>query len=57
MSAQLGAFKGPLIMGAPTVQCGKYAEALAVCNDQTKFYKYLGKGQFQAVSDWLRPPR
>jgi branched-chain amino acid transport system substrate-binding protein len=57
MSAQLGAFKGPLIMGVPTVQCGKYAEALAVCNDQTKFYKYLGKGQFQAVSDWLRPPR
>jgi branched-chain amino acid transport system substrate-binding protein len=57
MTAALKAFKGPLIMGAPTVQCGKYAEALAVCNDQTKFYKYLGKGQFQSVSDWLRPPK
>jgi branched-chain amino acid transport system substrate-binding protein len=57
ITAQLKAFKGPLIMGAPTVQCGKYPEALAVCNDQTKFYKYLGKGQFQSASDWLQPPQ
>jgi branched-chain amino acid transport system substrate-binding protein len=57
VTAQLKAFTGPLIMGAPTVQCGKYPEAPAVCNDQTKFYKYLGKGQFQSASDWLRPPK
>jgi branched-chain amino acid transport system substrate-binding protein len=57
MSAALKGFKGPLIMGAPTVQCGKYAEAPAVCNDQTKFYKYNGKGQFQSVSEWLQPPQ
>jgi branched-chain amino acid transport system substrate-binding protein len=56
MTAALQAFKGPLVMGAPTVECGKYPAAPAVCNDQTKFYKYNGKFQFQAVSDWLRPP-
>ncbi|MQA86615.1 MAG: ABC transporter substrate-binding protein [Streptosporangiales bacterium] len=56
MGEQLAKFTGPLIMGAPTVQCGKYPDAPAVCNDQTKFYKYNGKGQFQAVSGWLRPP-
>jgi branched-chain amino acid transport system substrate-binding protein len=57
MSAALKAFKGPLIMGAPTVDCGKYPEAPAVCNDQTKFYKYNGKGQFQSASEWLQPPQ
>ncbi|HEU5158548.1 MAG TPA: ABC transporter substrate-binding protein [Streptosporangiaceae bacterium] len=57
MSAQLKAFKGPLIMGAPSVSCGKYPDAPAVCNDQTTFYKYLGKGKFQQVSNWLTPPR
>jgi branched-chain amino acid transport system substrate-binding protein len=57
LSAALKAFTGPLIMGAPSVRCGRYPDAPAVCNDQTKFYKYLGKGRFQAVSDWLKPPR
>jgi branched-chain amino acid transport system substrate-binding protein len=57
MTAALKSFKGPLIMGAPSVQCGKYPAAPAVCNDQTKFYKYEGKGKFTPVSDWLRPPR
>ncbi|MBO0868231.1 MAG: ABC transporter substrate-binding protein [Micromonosporaceae bacterium] len=57
MISALQAFKGPLVMGAPTLSCGKYPDAPAVCNDQTKFYKYLGKGQFQAASDWLQPPK
>jgi branched-chain amino acid transport system substrate-binding protein len=57
MSAQLKSFKGPLIMGAPSVSCGKYPDAPAVCNDQTTFYKYLGKGKFQQVSTWLTPPK
>lgn len=57
MNARLKAFKGPLIMGAPSVSCGKYPDAPAVCNDQTTFYKYLGKGKFQQVSNWLTPPK
>ncbi|HEX6470077.1 MAG TPA: ABC transporter substrate-binding protein [Streptosporangiaceae bacterium] len=57
MGERLKAFKGPLIMGAPSVSCGKYPDAPAVCNDQTTFYKYLGKGKFQQVSNWLTPPK
>jgi branched-chain amino acid transport system substrate-binding protein len=57
MAAQVKAFKGPLIMGAPSIQCGKYPEAPAVCNDQTKFYTYEGKGVFKQVSGWLKPPK
>jgi branched-chain amino acid transport system substrate-binding protein len=56
MSTALKAFKGPLIMGPPNVNCGKYPDAPAVCNDQTAFYQYLGKGKFQQVTNWLRPP-
>jgi len=42
-------------MGAPEVNCGKYADAPAVCNDQARFYQYQGKGQFQPLTGWLRP--
>ena len=39
------AFKGPLILGSPVLQCGKYPEAPGVCNDYTQFYKYNGAGR------------
>jgi len=51
----LQAFHGPVIMGAPEVSCGKYADAPAVCNDQSRFYQYQGRGQFQPLTGWLRP--
>jgi len=56
MTEQAQAFEGPLIMGAPSVDCGYDPEQPAACNNQTKFYQYNGQGQFEAVSDWLRPP-
>jgi branched-chain amino acid transport system substrate-binding protein len=56
IAAQAKAFKGPMVYGAPTVTCGKYPEAPAICNDQTKFFKYEGKGEFTPVSGWVRPP-
>ena len=49
-------FKGPLVFGAPEVQCGKYPDAPAVCNDQTQFFNYSGKGQFKNASGFVRPP-
>jgi branched-chain amino acid transport system substrate-binding protein len=54
--AKAKAFKGPLALGAPQLQCGKYADAPAVCNDQTQFFNYAGKGRFTKVAGWLRPP-
>jgi branched-chain amino acid transport system substrate-binding protein len=56
VSAQLKQFTGPVIMGAPEVKCGQFADAPAVCNSQSKFYTYQGKGAFTQVADWLRPP-
>jgi branched-chain amino acid transport system substrate-binding protein len=53
---QAKSFKGPLAFGAPQVQCGKYPDAPAVCNDQTQFFKYNGKGQFKRASGFVRPP-
>jgi branched-chain amino acid transport system substrate-binding protein len=50
-------FKGPVVMGAPQVSCGKYTDAPAVCNDQARFYNYEGKGRFVPLTGWLRPPR
>ena len=49
-------FKGPLALGAPALQCGKYADAPAVCNDQVQFFNYGGKSKFTKVAGWLRPP-
>jgi branched-chain amino acid transport system substrate-binding protein len=49
-------FKGPQVWGAPTLQCGKYPEAPAICNDQAKFYKYEGKGKFSPAGGWQRSP-
>ena len=39
------AFKGPLILGSPVLQCGKYPDAPGVCNDYTQFYKYNGDAE------------
>src|SRR3712207_4448203 len=39
IAEQAKAFKGPQAFGAPTLECGKYPEAPAICNDQTKFFK------------------
>jgi branched-chain amino acid transport system substrate-binding protein len=43
-------------MGPPDIQCGKYPKAPAVCNDQSQFFKYEGKGKFTKVASWTRPP-
>ncbi len=53
---QARAFRGPVPLGAPQVQCGKYKSMPAVCNDQTQFFEYLGGGKFKRVSGWVRPP-
>ena len=41
------AFKGPVALGAPSLQCGKDPKAPAICNDQTQFFTYNGKKDFK----------
>ena len=40
---QTKSFKGPMVLGSPAIQCGKYKKSPAVCNDYTQFYRYAGK--------------
>jgi branched-chain amino acid transport system substrate-binding protein len=50
------AFTGPVALGAPELQCEKYQDAPAICNDRTQFFTYKGKNVFDKAADWLQPP-
>jgi branched-chain amino acid transport system substrate-binding protein len=50
------AFKGPVALGAPSLDCGKYKKAPAVCNDRAQFFTYQGKNVFTKSAGWLEPP-
>jgi branched-chain amino acid transport system substrate-binding protein len=49
------AFRGPLALGAPKLQCGKYKDAPAICNDMFQAFTYEGKFQFKRASGWIGP--
>jgi len=53
--AKAKAFTGPVALGAPSLQCGKYPSAPAVCNDRTQFFLYKGKHVFVKSAGWLQP--
>lgn len=53
---QARAFRGPVPLGAPSVQCGKYKAWPAVCNDRTQFFRYEGGFKFKRLTGWVRPP-
>ncbi len=50
-------FTGPVALGAPSLQCGKYPSAPAVCNDKAQFFQYKGKHVFAKTAGWLQPPQ
>jgi branched-chain amino acid transport system substrate-binding protein len=56
IAEQAKAFKGPQAWGAPQIECGKYPDMPSVCNDQTKFFNYKGKGKFTPAGGWQRSP-
>jgi branched-chain amino acid transport system substrate-binding protein len=49
-------FKGPVVLGAPELQCGKYADAPAICNDRAQFFTYEGKNKWSKAAGWLSQP-
>ncbi len=54
---EMKAFEGPLILGSPVLDCGKYPEAPGVCNDHTQFYKYNGADAgWEQAGDYYPPP-
>jgi branched-chain amino acid transport system substrate-binding protein len=56
MLAAVKAWKGPLLLGGPSIQCGKYKFLPGGCSDGNYFFHYLGNGQWARVSAWLHPP-
>jgi branched-chain amino acid transport system substrate-binding protein len=54
---KLKAFTGPVALGAPELQCGKYSNAPAVCNDRAQFFTYEGGNNFVRAAPWLQPPQ
>ncbi len=57
IAEQMLAFEGPLALGSPVIQCGKYSEAPGVCNDHTQFYQWNGTGNpMTKAGDWVGPP-
>jgi len=50
------AFTGPVALGAPALDCGKYPSAPGICNDRTQFFLYKGKHAFVKTAGWLQPP-
>jgi len=53
---ELKAFTGPLVLGSPVVECGKYPEAPGNCGDHTQFFRYNGGFAFENVSRFVPPP-
>jgi branched-chain amino acid transport system substrate-binding protein len=57
IAAAMKKFKGPLVMGAPTISCGKVELSQpAACGNQAQFYRYQGGGKWKKTSSWLGPP-
>jgi Periplasmic binding protein len=47
-------FRGPLVMAAPNVACGRIDPTQpAACAEQAQFYRYQGKGAWKKTSTWL----
>jgi branched-chain amino acid transport system substrate-binding protein len=54
--AKARAFTGPVALGAPSLKCGQFSSAPAVCNDRTQFFQYSGHNKWVKTAGWLQPP-
>ncbi len=56
MVAQVKHFKGPLLLGEPIVDCGKYPSAPANCGDGDHFFQYNGSNKYVPLGKWTYTP-
>jgi branched-chain amino acid transport system substrate-binding protein len=56
MLAQVKAWKGPLLLGGPIIDCGQYKFAPGSCAAGNYFFHYDGNGKWTRTSTWLGPP-
>lgn len=57
LNALAKSFKGPVPQGAPTLVCGSFKQAPAVCNDEVSFFQNTSPGVFKAIARWIGPPK
>jgi branched-chain amino acid transport system substrate-binding protein len=57
VNAQARAFKGPVVQGAPNLNCGGYKGAPAVCNDKVSFFQNIAPGVMKPIVYYLGPPK
>jgi branched-chain amino acid transport system substrate-binding protein len=55
MTAQVQQFKGPVLLGEPKVDCGKYRAFPAACGEGIRFFLYQGNDKFRATP-WNTTP-
>ena len=51
------AFKGPVVQGAPNLNCGGFKGAPAVCNDKVSFFQSTAPGVMKPIAYYLGPPK
>lgn len=56
IAAQARAFKGPIVLGPPTLDCGNYPKVPALCGDGVYFFRYEGGGVFKRNPRWFHAP-
>jgi branched-chain amino acid transport system substrate-binding protein len=58
--AKAKAFTGPVALGAPSLDCGEFPSAPAVCNDRAQFFELTGMSgghpNWVKEAGWLQPP-
>jgi branched-chain amino acid transport system substrate-binding protein len=58
--AKAKAFTGPVALGAPSLDCGEFPSAPAVCNDRAQFFEFTGMSgghpNWVKQAGWLQPP-
>jgi branched-chain amino acid transport system substrate-binding protein len=50
LEAKASAFTGPVVMGPPIIECGKYSQLPADCADGSFFFHYDGGTQYSAYT-------
>jgi branched-chain amino acid transport system substrate-binding protein len=56
INAAAKAFHGPVPQGAPSLSCGSFKGAPAVCNDRVSFFQNTSPNVFTALARYLGPP-
>jgi branched-chain amino acid transport system substrate-binding protein len=58
--AKAKSFTGPVALGAPSLDCGEFSSAPAVCNDRAQFFEFTGMSgghpNWVKQAGWLTPP-